>query len=52
MRDMRAVRIPSGVTSVLDEPGPNPENKNSAISVMYQVRQRHCLHAICVAAEG
>ena len=36
MRDMRCVRLPEAVTSLLEEAGPNPENKNSAVSVMYQ----------------
>ncbi|KAF5840753.1 Metalloenzyme, LuxS/M16 peptidase-like protein [Dunaliella salina] len=37
MRDMRTIRVPAGDTTLLEEPGPNPENKNSAISIMYQV---------------
>mmetsp|Transcript_10931 Transcript_10931/g.29980 ORF Transcript_10931/g.29980 Transcript_10931/m.29980 type:complete len:1056 (-) Transcript_10931:352-3519(-) len=37
MRDMRTIRVPAGDTTLLEEPGPNPENKNSAVSIMYQV---------------
>ncbi|KAL6746579.1 Metalloenzyme, LuxS/M16 peptidase-like protein [Haematococcus lacustris] len=37
MRDLRAVKLPSGSTSWLDEAGPDPANTNSAVSVAYQV---------------
>ncbi|KAL6746748.1 insulinase-like metalloprotease [Haematococcus lacustris] len=37
MRDLRAVKLPSGSTSWLDEGGPDPANTNSAVSVAYQV---------------
>lgn len=39
-KDLRIVKLPAGVTSILVEPGPNPNNENSAVWVTYQVS--HC----------
>lgn len=36
-RDMRIVQVPVGITSLLEEPGPNPSNDNSAVAVLFQV---------------
>lgn len=38
MRDLRAVKLPQGVVPWLEEPGPDPGNSNSAVSIAYQVR--------------
>jgi len=37
LRDLRAIRLPEGATSVIEERGPDAANANSAVSVVYQV---------------
>jgi hypothetical protein len=37
-KDLRVVKLPAGVSSLLVERGPNPKNENSAVWVTYQVR--------------
>jgi hypothetical protein len=37
-KELRVVKLPPGVSSMLVERGPNPKNENSAVWVTYQVR--------------
>lgn len=46
----RAIRLPAGVTTLMEEEGPDPGNANSAVSVAYQVGAQHLpygMHTVC-----
>ncbi len=48
VRDLRAVQLPQGYTTLLEEPGSDPANINSAISIVYQV----CTSETCNAHQA
>lgn len=52
-KDLRIVKLPAGVTSILVEHGPNPKNENSAVWVMYQVLEfSSSCHSFCCTCCG
>ena len=38
--ELRVVQLPKGLPLLYAAPGPNPENKNSAVMLLYQVSGR------------